>query len=265
MPRPRPRSPASTTSTWPRTRATSTCTSRSPSGPAARSSSSRSGPAGSPSRWPRPATRSPASTSTRRCSSGRARAPRTTPATRPAGSTLVEARPASSSACRMPARFGLAFIALNSLFLLADARAPSAPRVATLADHLAPGRPRRRRRLAARRGGPGPLRRPDHPRVAAARPGDRARSVTKTGSRALHDAATGTVAPDHDLRGGRPGRAAAAAGSARDRLRLVGRGRAARRSPRTPGCVVEIAGRRLRPRARSGRAASARSCSPAEP
>ena len=62
--------------------------------------------------------------------------------------------------------------------------------------------------------------------------------VTKAGS-AQHDAATGDRHLDHDLRGGRPGRPGPALGPARRAAPRVGR-RAARRSPRTPGWIVEL-------------------------
>ena len=134
--RPRPR---------PRTRATSTCTSRWPSGPAARSSSSPSGTG----RLAVPLAAPGHERHRRRHRSGDAR-----PGARPGGGDRRRRRaPASSSSSAMPGRCGcpmrgryrLAFIALNSLFIMgsrADQQAGRRdPRRAPR-----PGRPRRRRR-----------------------------------------------------------------------------------------------------------------------
>ena len=177
----RRRSPASTTSTCSRTRATSTCTSRSPRGPAGRSSSSASGAAGSPSRWPRRATTSPASTSTRRCSRGPAPRPRPPGATVAGRLDLVEGD-ARTSACPTPARYRPRLHRPElAASCSARARDQAAP-CATLAAHLAPGG------LAVV-----DIWLPDADDLARydgrlvleyvrARPGDRAASVTKTGS-----------------------------------------------------------------------------------
>ena len=128
--------------------------------------------------------------------------------------------------------YGLAFIALNSLLILRVARRPAgrAP------DAGRPPRSGRRgggRHLAARCRGPRPLRRADHPRVAARRTPRPATIVTKAGS-AQHDAATGDDRLDDDLRGGGAGRPGPALGPARPAAPGVGR-RARVRSPRTRG------------------------------
>ena len=101
------------------------------------------------------------------------------------------------------------------------------------------GRPGGRRHLAAGCRGPRPLRRAGHPRVAAPRPGDRRdrdqgrlRPVRR---RDRHGR------PDRDLRGGRPGRAAAPLGP-----------------PRPAAAAGRVRARRVR---RGGRPASS-SCSP---
>ena len=144
--------------------------------PRARRSGRRPGPragrrdrAPGRSRSPRQATSSPASISTRPCSTGRGGA---RPATASADRlTLVEA---DLVGLRLPdaGRFGLAFIALNSLLVLPEPGGPAGRPPGARRPPRA-GRPRGRRHLAARRRGSGPVRRADHARVAAARPRDR--------------------------------------------------------------------------------------------
>ena len=243
-PRPPRRSPGCTTSTWSRTRATSTCTSRWPTGPTARSSSSPSGrPPGRPARRGRPPR------DRRRPRPGDARpGPAHAAAAGAAGADRLDARrggPASASGCPTPARTAWRSSPSTRCSLLADPRRPAAA-LRTLADHLAPGRPGRRRRLAARRRRPRPLRRPDHPRVAATDP-ETGRDRDQGRRRALHDAATAIVTLttifEEGGQGGPPRR-----WIRRDRLRLVVGRRAARvrRGGRARG---RAHGRRLRPRA----------------
>ena len=229
----RARSPASTTSTSSRTRATSTSTSPSPSAdrrpdPRARR---RDRPARGPARGGRPRRHRG------RPRPGDARAGRRRRVADEAG----RRRPGSSSSrrdlldLRLPdaGSYRLAFIALNSLFLLATRDAPARRRSGRHRRPPRAGRPRRRRRLAARRRRPRPVRRPADPRVRPDRsrdgpPGDEGRR----GPPRRRDRRR---RPDDDLRGG-PRRARPAARWIRhDALRLVGAGRAARASRRTPG------------------------------
>ena len=130
----RPPSRGSTTSTCSTTPATSTSISRSPRGPAARPRARRGYRAASPSRSRRPARRSPASTSTRRCSP----APRHAAAAAPDAAGRLELVEADLLGLLLGRRFRLAFIALNTLFLLGD-RSAQAAAVAVLMEHLEPG------------------------------------------------------------------------------------------------------------------------------
>ena len=221
-PRPRPPSPACTTSTSPTTRATSTCTSRSPTGPTARSSSCAVGTgrlaiplaeAGHPVTG---VDLDPAM-----LDRARARARGTAGEDR---LTLVEA---DIVGLRLPdaGRFGLAFIALNSLLVLptraaqrAAARAPwpttSRPGGLAVVDVWLPDADD-----LARFDGRIIL---EWPRLDP----ETGAIVTKAGS-AQHDAASGQRHPDDDLRGGRPGRAGPPLGPPRPAAPRLGR-RAAR-------------------------------------
>ncbi len=139
-------------------------------GPAARSSSWPSAPAGSPCRWPRPATTSPASTSIRRCSPGpgsRRRQAGDQPP-RSASSRATRGPSASTDAGAVPARDHPAQLDLPD-----GTRADQAAASRRLAAPPRPGRSGGRRRLAAGRRRPGPLRRPPRPRVGSRRSGDR--------------------------------------------------------------------------------------------
>ena len=174
--------------------------------------------------------------------------------------TIVEARPARPPTAGLPASFALAFIALNSLFLLAT-RDAQRQAFRTMADHLAPGglavvdvwlpdaddlaRFDGRLILEYDR---------DDPETGA--------RVTKVAA-AQHDAATGIVNLTAIYEEGRQGEPAARY-VRRDVLRLVSAGeledfatgrRARGRDDR----------RRLRPGRRSGPAATGRSSSPAGP
>ena len=80
---------------------------------------------------------------------------------------LVTADVARPPACRPPATFRLAFIALNSIFLLLPTRAAQAGRWATLAAHLAPGGLAVVDAWLPDAARPRPLRRPPPPRVRA--------------------------------------------------------------------------------------------------
>ena len=169
--------------------------------------------------------------------------------------TLVEA---DIVGLRLPdaGRFGLAFIALNSLLVLPTRTAQRAA-VRALADHLGPGGARRRRCLAPGCRGPRPLRRPDHARVAAARSGDRRdRDQGRLGAARRGERERD---PDHDLRGRRPGRADPSLAAPRPVAPRLGRRTArlcrGRRADRGSH------GRRLRHGSRWAPAASARSSS----
>ena len=127
-------------------------------------------------------------------------------------------------------RYAFAFIALNSIMLLASRDAQRGafrdPRRAP-----GPGRARRRRRLAARRRRSRPLRRPDHARVAAdgSRYGRRRDEGRLGPARCRHEHGQ----PQRDLRGGPPGRGAPPLGPARPApARLGGRARGLRRGCR---------------------------------
>ena len=155
------------------TPATWTCTWPWPPGRTGRSSNWPSGRVAWPFRSPRQATRSPGSTWTRRCSTAPGPGP-PVPGGRPhAASASCEAT-SSRHDRTVPASFGLAILALNSILVLGG------PRDQRQRDRR-PGRParagrdRRRRRVAAARRGPRPLRRPALAGVAPPRPGDRPR------------------------------------------------------------------------------------------
>ncbi len=173
--------------------------------------------------------------------------------------TLVEA---NIVGLRLPdaGRFGLAFIALNSLLVL-PTRAAQRAALEALADHLAPGG------LAvvdiwlpdaddlARFDGRIIL---EWPRLDP----ETGAIVTKTAS-ALHDAATSSVTLTTIFEEGGQGAPAAALGPARSpapglggRAARLRRGRRAGRRDRWPATTAW---------ARSGRAASARSCSRSSP
>ncbi len=157
-------SPGCTTSTWPRIPATTwRCTSPWPSGPAARSSSSRPGRAGSSGRWPPPGTRS--------------RAVDLDPAMlarlHAQASVNVTAVLADLTTWRPPRPvFRLAILGLNSLFLMAERHQQRAA-LESLGRGARPGRAGRRRHLAAGRGRPGPLRPAPPARLHPDRPGQR--------------------------------------------------------------------------------------------
>ena len=146
--------------------------------------------------------------------------------------TLVEA---DIVGLRLPdaGRFGLAFIALNSLLVLPTRAAQRA----ALPRHGRPpraGRAGRRRRLAARRRRPRPVRRPDRPRVAAARSRDR-RDRHQGGVRAARRARPASVTLTTIFEEGGQG-GPAARWIRRDRLRLVSADELARlRRGRRPG------------------------------
>ena len=214
-------------------------------GPAARSSSSPSGPAASPCRSPRPATTSPASTSTRRCSRGPAPQPRPPGAAVAGRLDLVEG---DARTIRLPdaGTYRLAVRSRsNSLFLMGTRREQAAARA-----RRSPPISRRAASPSSTSGCPTPT----TSRATTAgscleyvrRDPETGRTVTKTGS-AIHDAATGIVRLTTIFERRRPGGAdgpLGAAGPAAPRRagRAVGFAEAA-------GLVVEVARRRLRPRA----------------
>ena len=234
-PRPRGRAPwpASTTSTSSRIRATSICTSRSP----ARTGGPILELAAGTGRLAVPLAEAGHDVTGGRSRPGDARAG-APPRSRRAGVGRVgrlDARrgaTCSTSTCPTPASFALAFIALNSLFLLATRdRQRAALRV--LAAHLAPRRPGRRRRLAAGRRRPRPVRRPADLRVRADRPRDRPRT-----SRRSRRPATTRRPAVVDLTSiyeeGAPGDARRSAGSAATRS-ASSAPTSCGRWPRTPG------------------------------
>ena len=159
------------------------------------------------------------STSTRRCSTGRA----------PSARGGTPARTGSSSSrptcveLRLPdaGRFGLAFVALNSLLLLRDPRAPSGPRSGRWPTTSRPVAWR-----SSTSGCPTPTTWPGSTAGSSssgrASTRRRARIVTKTGS-AQHDAATGTVTLTTIFEEGGQGEPTRALGPARPAAARVGR------------------------------------------
>ena len=149
----------------------------------------------------------------------------------------------------------LAFIALNSLFLLAT-RAAQRGRVHDDGPPSRARRARRRRRLAARRRRPRPVRRPADPRVRPRPDPETGELVTKVAA-AQHDAASGIVnltSVYEEGRQGSPPRRCVR----RDVLRLVSAGEL-REFAESAGLEVETMAGGLRPGAARDRAASGRS------
>ena len=133
-----------TTSTSRTTRATSTSTWRWPTAPTARSWSWRPAVVALPSRWPRPATRSRRWTSIPRCSIEAAPG-RRRPACRPDGLEFVEA---DLLELHLPdaGRYALRLHRAQLDHVARQPRGPAGARSGRSPTHLAPGRPRRRRR-----------------------------------------------------------------------------------------------------------------------
>ena len=145
-------------------------------------------------------------------------------------------RPRRARASRTARRFGLAFIALNSLLVL-----PTRDRPAGRASGRSPTTSRRAGSRSSTCGCPTPTTWPastagssSSGRGSTPRP---ARIVTKAGS-AQHDAASGTITLTTIFEEGAPGRAAPVAGSAATGCASC-RPTSCAASPRTPGLRVE--------------------------